>query len=52
MVGGIADPPDAWLRPERPRGGQYLPEGIIGRVCRDFRATTVIWEFFRTHPKP
>lgn len=35
-----------------PGGGQYLPEGIIGRVCRDFAATTVIWEFFRTHPKP
>lgn len=35
-----------------PGGGQYLPEGIIGRVCRDFSATTIIWEFFRTHPKP
>jgi polyhydroxybutyrate depolymerase len=35
-----------------PGGGQHLPEGIIGRVCRDFSATTVIWEFFRTHPKP
>jgi polyhydroxybutyrate depolymerase len=35
-----------------PGGGQYLPEGLIGRVCRDFSATTVIWEFFRTHPKP
>jgi polyhydroxybutyrate depolymerase len=35
-----------------PGGGQYLPEGLIGRVCRDFSATTIIWEFFRTHPKP
>jgi polyhydroxybutyrate depolymerase len=35
-----------------PGGGQYLPEGLIGRVCRDFSATTVIWEFFRTHAKP
>jgi len=34
-----------------PGGGQYLPEGVIGRVCRDFSATAVIWEFFRTHPK-
>jgi polyhydroxybutyrate depolymerase len=35
-----------------PGGAQYLPEGLIGRVCRDFSATAVIWEFFRTHPKP
>lgn len=35
-----------------PGGGQYLPEALIGRVCHDFSATTVIWEFFRTHPKP
>ena len=35
-----------------PGGTQYLPEGLIGRVCRDFSATAVIWEFFRTHPKP
>ncbi|HEX4994402.1 MAG TPA: PHB depolymerase family esterase [Methylomirabilota bacterium] len=35
-----------------PGGPQYLPEGLIGRVCRDFSATAVIWEFFRTHPKP
>jgi poly(3-hydroxybutyrate) depolymerase len=34
------------------RGGRYLPEGAIGRVGRDFSATAVIWEFFRTHPKP
>jgi polyhydroxybutyrate depolymerase len=26
-----------------PGGGQYLPERIIGRVCRDLGATTVIW---------
>lgn len=35
-----------------PGGGQYLPEGLVGRVCRDFSATAVIWEFFRAHPKP
>jgi len=34
-----------------PGGAQYLPEGTIGRVCRDWSATAVIWEFFRTHPK-
>ena len=35
-----------------PGGGQYLPEGLIGRVCHDLSAATVIWEFFRAHPKP
>ncbi|HJR04356.1 MAG TPA: PHB depolymerase family esterase [Methylomirabilota bacterium] len=34
-----------------PGGTQYLPEGLVGRVCRDFTATSVIWEFFRAHPK-
>jgi polyhydroxybutyrate depolymerase len=34
-----------------PGGTQYLPEGLVGRVCRDFSATSVIWEFFRAHPK-
>ncbi|MEW6277892.1 MAG: PHB depolymerase family esterase [Candidatus Eremiobacterota bacterium] len=29
-----------------PGGRQYLPVGMIGRVCRDFNATEVIWEFF------
>lgn len=35
-----------------PGGSQYLPRGIIGRVCRDIDATRVIWEFFAAHPKP
>src|SRR5258706_120755 len=35
-----------------PGGTQYLPEGLIGRVCRAFSATSIIWEFFRAHPKP
>lgn len=35
-----------------PGGAQYLPERLVGRVCRDFDATALIWEFFRTHPKP
>lgn len=35
-----------------PGGSQYLPRGIIGRVCRDIDAARVIWEFFAAHPKP
>ena len=35
-----------------PGGRQYLPVKTIGRVCRDFDATTTIWEFFKAHPKP
>lgn len=34
-----------------PGGSQYLPKLIIGNVCRDFNATDIIWEFFKTHPK-
>ena len=35
-----------------PNGMQYLPERLIGRVCRDINGTEVIWEFFKSHPKP
>jgi polyhydroxybutyrate depolymerase len=35
-----------------PGGAQYLPERLVGRVCRDFDATALIWQFFRVHPKP
>jgi polyhydroxybutyrate depolymerase len=35
-----------------PGGAQYLPERVIGKVCRDFDATEAIWEFFKTHAKP
>ena len=35
-----------------PGGAQYLPERVIGRVCHDFDATRLIWEFFKAHPKP
>jgi polyhydroxybutyrate depolymerase len=35
-----------------PDGLQYLPERIIGRVCRDINGTEVIWDFFKAHPKP
>ncbi len=34
-----------------PGGSQYLPEGRIGRVCRDFDGTEAIWAFFAAHPK-
>ena len=35
-----------------PNGLQYLPEKVIGKVCRDINGTEVIWEFFKAHPKP
>jgi len=35
-----------------PGGAQYLPAMLVGRVCRDFDATALIWEFFRAHPRP
>jgi len=35
-----------------PGGDQYLPEKTIGKTCRDFDATTVIWEFFESHARP
>jgi polyhydroxybutyrate depolymerase len=34
-----------------PGGAQYLPESIIGRVCKDFEASEVIWSFFKEHRK-
>ncbi len=35
-----------------PGGSQYLPERIIGKVCKDIVSPKVIWEFFVKHPKP
>jgi len=35
-----------------PGGAQYLPALLVGRVCRDFDATRLIWEFFMAHPRP
>ena len=35
-----------------PSGPQYLPEFMVGRVCKDIDANTVIWDFFQKHPKP
>ncbi|MCE7873020.1 esterase [bacterium CPR1] len=32
-----------------PGASQYLPRRTIGTVCRDFEATRVIWEFFKSH---
>jgi polyhydroxybutyrate depolymerase len=32
-----------------PGGSQYLPERMIGKVCRDFDATETIWRFFAAH---
>jgi polyhydroxybutyrate depolymerase len=34
-----------------PGGAQYLPERLVGRVCHDFDATALIWDFFKAHPK-
>jgi polyhydroxybutyrate depolymerase len=33
-----------------PGGLQYLPEGMIGKTCRDFNASEAIWGFFSRHP--
>ncbi|MBI1770554.1 MAG: esterase [Bacteroidetes bacterium] len=30
-----------------PGGKQYLGKRLVGRVCRDFYATTEVWNFFR-----
>lgn len=35
-----------------PGGPQFLPVDVIGHVSRDFNATEMIWEFFKSHPKP
>lgn len=31
-----------------PGGTQYLPKMLAGNVCKDFDATEVIWEFFKS----
>ena len=31
---------------------QYLPKIFIGRICRDFSATRMIWNFCKRHVKP
>ncbi|HRI78635.1 MAG TPA: PHB depolymerase family esterase [Cyclobacteriaceae bacterium] len=30
-----------------PGGKQYLPKFIVGKVCKDFKAEEVIWDFFK-----
>lgn len=35
-----------------PGGPQYLPEFMVGRVCKDIDANQVIWDFFKSHAKP
>ena len=32
-----------------PGGKQYLPPGLVGRVCRDIDGTRTIFEFFARH---
>ncbi|MBE2227762.1 MAG: hypothetical protein IAE93_10480 [Ignavibacteria bacterium] len=34
-----------------PGASQYLPKIIVGNVCKDFNATEMIWEFFRSLPE-
>jgi polyhydroxybutyrate depolymerase len=34
-----------------PGGRQYLPQGVIGRACRDFDAGERIWQFFQAHAR-
>lgn len=31
-----------------PGGSQYLPKKLIGNTCKDFKASEVIWEFFKS----
>jgi polyhydroxybutyrate depolymerase len=33
-----------------PGATQYLPKILIGPVCKDFNATEVIWDFFKSLP--
>ncbi|HYM94401.1 MAG TPA: hypothetical protein VET23_09705 [Chitinophagaceae bacterium] len=34
-----------------PGGSQYLPRFLIGKVCRDFIANEIIWNFFKECPQ-
>ena len=34
-----------------PGGIQYLSPKLVGRVCRDIKATEIIWEFFSRHQR-
>ena len=35
-----------------PGGSQYLPQRLVGKVCRHLDGAALIWDFFRQHPKP
>jgi polyhydroxybutyrate depolymerase len=35
-----------------PGGRQFLPQRIVGKACRAPDGATLIWEFFKRHPKP
>jgi polyhydroxybutyrate depolymerase len=35
-----------------PGGSQYLPERLVGKVCRRLDGTALIWDFLQRHPKP
>lgn len=35
-----------------PGGSQYLPERLVGKVCRQLDGAALIWDFFQQHPKP
>jgi len=34
-----------------PGGASYLPERIIGKVCKDFDGVSTIWEFLKNHSR-
>jgi len=35
-----------------PGGSQYLPQRLVGKVCRNVDGAALIWNFFQQHPKP
>ena len=35
-----------------PGGSQYLPERLVGAVCRHVDGTALIWDFLQRHLKP
>jgi polyhydroxybutyrate depolymerase len=35
-----------------PGGINRLPERLVGKPSDKLNATDVIWDFFKTHPKP
>jgi len=35
-----------------PGGSQYLPQRLVGKVCRNLDGAALIWDFFKQHPKP